>query len=107
MAMNSAVCNHQEAGSNTHSCHAEADIVHQVADVLVTNSAVFFLFPPKQRWQESRKTGKMRLRKTNEARKEPARRCSETAVAEVSAHFPIEKSVELREACGKSCLIQN
>jgi hypothetical protein len=64
MAMNSAVCNHQETGSDTHSCHAEADIVHQVADVLVTNSAVFFLFPPKQRWQELRKTGKMRLRKT-------------------------------------------
>jgi hypothetical protein len=40
------------------------------------------------------------------ARKEPARRCSETAVAESSAHFPIEKSVELREACGKPCLIQ-
>jgi hypothetical protein len=37
-----------------------------VADVLVTNSAAFFVFPTKQRWQESRKTGKMRLRKTKE-----------------------------------------
>jgi hypothetical protein len=86
MAMNSAVCNHQEAGSNTHSCHAEADIVHQVADVLVTNSAVFFVFPPKQRWQESRKTGKMRLRKTKEqgknrhgdAPKLPSLKCQHT-----------------------------
>jgi hypothetical protein len=41
----------------------------QPGNVLETNSAVFFLFPPKHRWQESRKTGKMRLGKT----KEPAR----------------------------------
>jgi len=70
VAMNSAARNLWKTGSSDpDSCHTKAEITDHRGDVLETNSAVLFLFPPKHRWQESRKTGKMRLEKT----KEPAR----------------------------------
>ena len=87
VAMNFTARNLQEPGSAAaDSCHLKAEIIDQRDNILETNSNVFFLFPPKHRWQESRKTGKMRGGTT----KEPARLCSETAVAESSAKLSIE-----------------
>jgi hypothetical protein len=106
IAMNSPARNLWDTGSsNADSCHTKAEITDHRGDVLETNSAVFFLFPPKHRWQESRKTGKMRLGKT----KEPARSQHGLAPKQRSLNhqhtLPIEKSVKLTESCGEPCLI--
>jgi len=106
LAMNSAARNPGKTGSSDpDSCNAKAEITDHPGDVLETNSAAFFLFPPKHRWQESKKTGKMRLGKT----KEPARSWHDLAPKLRSLNhqhtLPIEKSVELTESCGETCLI--
>jgi hypothetical protein len=106
VAMNSAVRNFWKTGfSDPASCHTKAEIIDHRGVVLETISAVLFLFPPKHRWQESRKTGKMRLGKTKEPARSKHGLASKLRSLNHQHTLPIEKSVELRESCGEPCLI--